>query len=59
MPPEVQIEFLRAEDDTDENRDIVLIAEQRSRIPRSHDRDLDQLIQDCGYSPETFTLQRD
>ena len=59
MPPKVQIEFVRAEDDTDENREIVHIAEERSGVPRSHDRDLDQLIQDCGYSPEMFTLQRD
>jgi hypothetical protein len=52
---QVDIKFVDPKDDSDENREIVNIAEQRSRSPRSNDRDLDHLISNLGFDPAKYS----
>jgi hypothetical protein len=51
---QAELEFIDVDDDTAENREVADLADARSRSPRSQDRDLDQLIEDCGYDPAEF-----
>lgn len=48
--PETEIVLVDSADDTDENRDVISVAEERSAAPRSHDRDLDELIEAFSYA---------
>lgn len=54
MRPKTEIAFMQERDDTDENREIVALVEERSEAPRADDRDLDQLVIELGYDPRDF-----
>jgi hypothetical protein len=53
-PVRAEITFVDPQDDTTENAEVVELVEERARMSRADDRDLDELIGALGFEASDF-----